>query len=964
MSRCNVSKEMSGGFDVRSSKNRLFFRVVMACVVLLQLFLAITGGYIGVFSTHVAFANLSVGAFEREDNIIIKNDVFPAKSWQRFVPRSLQTVVEQIQSAQRIRNIPPSKKTNVSSPNASSIVYATDKTTLVSAVSSSPSPSVAKTTNRVAGTATSVARFFNSGSLGKVTIMPKVDVMFTKVTSIAVDKGKTFFMVFTIKNESNEEVDFNKYWFNIQATNGAKFKPQLAGALEKIPAKSERVVELTLQTPLTISGVDLRIQVIRWDFSVTGFQRKIGDFRIPKGYKNAAPPFAVQIVKNDAIPLRTAITRTGMSEDTKYQYVTFTMEIKNEGSQTAVLGDQEMVLRTSTGVQFPMRSNDWRGVSIQPFDQAKFDFVGSIPKAISIKNAQIVWFKKVTSSKVKTESGSLNVPVAFFILGSPSATGLLVPAKQNTRLEIDKKSIEIAIKSAAAKIVNTQRQISISLNLTNQSSSSVAKIPTYDLRIKTKTGELYDVNTEPLTKVSLLPKIMRTVTVNASMPKETKLEQLVLVVSEVLGASAAGAGATGTTSSAGGDIRIPVASFALEFKDIEEKSSSEPFNYADENYDYEVRIQEIERLPWTRDDFLYVYAEVTNRSLGVAPVPTWDGKVWFDGIVTKKTDLSLININNPSALAPGEKVQLIYRGNLSFTQKYKKLNIQLTNRVNEEIVDVLQAVDTRSVGSSTLATLQPKYIVVPEGIRSELTVIGTRIYQSDTNDLVYTQMEWINQETRQATPPAFYAYYRTQDGSTYPATIVHTANKIGPQQKTLLSMRSTFSKNIKRDNMQLFVGLGLKGTALANQGEALDGYVNLRAMTLGFETSDVKNNLSNLFLRPYTFSVSQYIVTPTSGSTFDLKMTYKLDRSTDYVEYPPDKKLLFEIKDVWTGNTGAEEVILDGEKALKLGTEEITIKFDNVNLVTFQTYSIRVYELVDKQKRLLAETTGKWFAQY
>lgn len=962
MSKCNVSKEMSGGFDVGSSENRLFFRVMMACVVLLQLFLAITGGYIGVFSTHVAFANLSVRTFEREDNIIIKNDVFPAKSWQRFVPRSLQTVVEQIQSAQRIRNIPPSKKANVSSSNASSIVYATDKTTLVSAVSSSPSPSVSKTTNRVAGTTNSVARFFNSGSLGKVMIMPKVDVMFTKVTSIAVDKGKTFFMVFTIKNESNEEVDFNKYWFNIQATNGAKFKPQLAGALEKIPAKSERVIELTLQTPLTISGADLRIQVIRWDFSVTGFQRKIGDFRIPKGYKNAAPPFAVQIVKNDAIPLRTAITRTGMSEDTKYQYVTFTMEIKNEGSQTAVLGDQEMVLRTSTGVQFPMRSNDWKGVSIQPFDQAKFDFVGSIPKAISIKNAQIVWFKKVTSSKAKAESGSLNVPVAFFILGSPSATGLLVPAEQNTRLEIDKKSIEISIKSATAKIVNTQRQISIALNLTNQSSSSVAKIPTYDLRIKTKTGELYDVNTEPLTKVSLLPKIMRTVTVNASMPKETKLEQLVLVVSEVLGASAAGA--TGATTSTGADIRIPVASFALEFKDIEEKSSSEPFNYADENYDYEVRIQEIERLPWTRDDFLYVYAEVTNRSLGVAPVPTWDGKVWFDGIATKKTDLSLININNPSALAPGEKIQLIYRGNLSFTQKYKKLNIQLTNKVNEEIVDVLQAVDTRSVGSSTLATLQPKYIVVPEGIRSELTVIGTRIYQSDTNDLVYTQMEWINQETRQATPPAFYAYYRTQDGSTYPATIVHTANKIGPQQKTLLSMRSTFSKNIKRDNMQLFVGLGLKGTALANQGEALDGYVNLRAMTLGFETSDVKNNLSNLFLRPYTFSVSQYIVTPTSGSTFDLKMTYKLDRSTDYVEYPPDKKLLFEIKDVWTGNTGVEEVILDGEKALKLGTEEITIKFDNVNLVTFQTYSIRVYELVDKQKRLLAETTGKWFTQY
>jgi hypothetical protein len=93
-------------------------------------------------------------------------------------------------------------------------------------------------------------------------------------------------------------------------------------------------------------------------------------------------------------------------------------------------------------------------------------------------------------------------------------------------------------------------------------------------------------------------------------------------------------------------------------------------------------------------------------------------------------------------------------------------------------------------------------------------------------------------------------------------------------------------------------------------------------------------------------------------------MTYKLDRSTDYVEYPPDKKLIFEIKDVWTGNTGAEEVILDGEKALKLGTEEITVKFDNVNLVTFQTYSIRVYELVDKQKRLLAETTGKWFTQY
>jgi hypothetical protein len=840
--------------------------------------------------------------------------------------------------------------------------------------------------------------------LGTVAISPEVGVTLARVTALSVDKIKTFYFTFTINNRSSKEFDFNNYWFSIRGSDGAVYKvrPVDSGALNNaVPVRSERQVEVSIQTPKNVSGFTLGITLFRWNFSMKDFQEPIGTYAIPKTYKNASPSNKIQRLTINEVPLRMSIEKTTVSEDEKYKYVNVYVKIKNIGviKSGGGSGVYLMKLLTRVGLQFDM--NGTIDLNIPPQDESEYPLNGRVPQSVDLRNAQLMLVKSIASSgSQQGRDGNAAVgafmPVAVYVLDYKPRVGAFVPVGKSVRLEVESKPVIANVKSAVAKPTGKKtdadgQKQTITVSLIAKNDGREAITLTYKYRLKTARGEFYELNPgNSGQQASLLPKIPLQIELTGTIPKSTSLKNLVLLVSES-GGSTGGGGQGGAPAppASTGELRIPVATFALSFQVQAERASSETFSYSDDQFAYDVRINDVDRVPVDDgNDYIFVAIDVTNRSASDAPMPSWTGQLWFDGISRNVAQMELINTGRVNAIRPGETVQMTYRAKISFARSYQKLTIKIVDGStgSAETKDapaakdneVLLAVDTRKGEGALLSPAQTKYVVVQDGIRSEVNVVGTRLYQGKSEDTLVTLMEWTNLEQRNIAPPGLYALYRTDKGTIVVATIDHKADRVEPQEKTLFVVKANVPKNIKRENVQLFIGVGTKGSAIdTNSSDAPDGYIALRPMAPNNETVEQKQSLMNIVVKPYTVSIQKYKLTPTDGSSFTFDMTVRVDQGKEYKFWPRDRKLIFEVTDLFTGNKTEKIVTFEGTGAdqFSVGTQDktMTFQFSGTVFQSFQSFSLRVYEAVDRsgtkedtdsRKLLLSEVVGRWFTQY
>ncbi|WP_274362490.1 hypothetical protein [Paenibacillus thermotolerans] len=808
-------------------------------------------------------------------------------------------------------------------------------------------------------TAGSSTTFFQPTALGKVNLTANSAVQLKRVTAFQGEEGKTFYYIATIYNNGNTELDFNYYWFKVSSVNGAKYSLQMVPGKEfdRVPPNSKRDFHFYVTTPSNVTGSDLKLEVIRWDFNAPNYERKLGEIGIPKTYKNVAPAYSKQNVLINEFPIQASVTRSTVTKDKSYQYLSLTLEISNQGTKSVKFPEYTMYLKTRDGLLYPLQTDDLKDLSINPRDTKEIDLVATVPNEVKTDFSQLVWTQTASN---KEGAGAVVLPLAFFLIPPPSEITSAEPTTGKKTITMNEKNVDVFIKSAKSQTVNNNHNVTITLGLENQDTTST-KVPLYDITLRTKEGYSYTMDTSAFKDAILAPKVTKEVPLTAVLPSIIDPNGLTVEITEAK-----------DPDSKIPIQKLPIAAFYVTFTVDRTYALGDIYTYSDDKGTYDISLTKIQRMPWEDEDMITLHVNVKNNGNTAVPLPQWAGSVWFDGVDGSKFEAKRIALDDFFSIPPKSEAQLVYLAKIPYTYSFNEVNFELSSKVGETSSKVFGFED--APGEVNLQVLKSGEVhnITATGIQSSLVQKDMKVYTASNTNLFYGTYELTNLESRQAFTAPLVGFYKTTDGTYYKANITPVNKKITPNGKVLLAAKAELPKTVNTEGMQLILGLGITDDKLTPNNGTPNAYVN----AVGFETTasstGTVSSLNKLEIEPYTLTLSkiQGRLSSSSVSVVDLSFNYTLTSTGNEFEvFPADHKILFELTDSWTNTTytSTEKTLNDPNDANGFKTGEnrsMTISFSDFKMQSLNGFKVTVYDVVDGHKIPIASSSYDYFKVY
>jgi hypothetical protein len=252
-----------------------------------------------------------------------------------------------------------------------------------------------------------------------------------------------------------------------------------------------------------------------------------------------------------------------------------------------------------------------------------------------------------------------------------------------------------------------------------------------------------------------------------------------------------------------------------------------------------------------------------------------------------------------------------------------------------------------------------------------VNVRDVRAYEGSGYSLFTTLIDVKNVEKRNSDIPALVGHFKSSDGLMFPAQISEVNKKISPLGVATLLVSANIPGNVDMSNIQLVLGEGVKDGKLA-VGKGSDAYVNAVAFNLPAEAAKPQSDFVNMTLFPYTVSLSNISARLATTESFLFKFNYELSKNTFVDVSGGDHKLLIEFEDKNGGIAFSKEFTLSDSTeehktdstVLQVGSHskdyEIADRNILLKLQTLQTYKVKIYDLYNGHKKLLAEQEKSW----
>lgn len=247
-------------------------------------------------------------------------------------------------------------------------------------------------------------------TIGKVALKEGIQAGIKNIIALPSENGQIVSFVVNIINSSNTEFAFGDYWVELYTKSGSKLSLNLDGdANTKVQAKSNKDLIFYSKISENINVSDLKIRMVKWNFSSSDYVDHIGEITVPQRYTSVIPTGTGREIALSNTKSIVSIERSILGKSDKYYKSEVRLLIKNSGKTTLVMPDLKLYIITSKNFMYPIAETSLKDTKIDPLDEKEFNLSATIPITVEEGNWKLALM-------YTTNEGKDLVPLAAFEL--------------------------------------------------------------------------------------------------------------------------------------------------------------------------------------------------------------------------------------------------------------------------------------------------------------------------------------------------------------------------------------------------------------------------------------------------------------------------------------------------------------------------------------------------------------------
>lgn len=770
-------------------------------------------------------------------------------------------------------------------------------------------------------------------NLSPVKITAKSTVRLTDVNILTLSDESILTYTLTIQNNDSKTMDLLDYWSKVKTVSGTTYSTSLMSKdkdKKKLSAGSSTTMTYMARVAKHLKPENLVFQVIKWDFSQSGYEALKGQFKIPAGYLTSTPSDQSKTLRITDTPVKAQVSQVASFTSGDYNNVSVSLNMTNIGYKLFEDPKLKFVIRTSTGASYPMTADPTSAdYKIQPQDVKTLNLVAQIPKTIKLEKMEL-------QLAIDDETAKLSLPIATMQLPSISNNQLAVAPNVEKFIPVSNGKIAVKVTSAVVNKNFDEHALSIRFGFRNTSGTTLT-LPKYQFELQTSDGYRLPINTLALENVTLQPLEERFITLPVTIPANVSVESPRLFMNLPSAAESTD------------NISYPVAFFSVpEAKPVENMVGTKQFVQT-KNGILGVTLTSLQRLPWSDGDLVTAKITIDNSNFKTTQLPQLTGLIQVD-TAKLSSDTKLIVTQTAGLLGAGMSTDVYVSAKVPSYLDFSQVQVSLLEKFGEGSSEWVQFSNTGTIPEAATIARGQNYEINTLGREQNVRVMRSYLYTGLSSDLVYAELEVSNKEDHQIDLSQYAGVFQTSRGQTYKASVSQIDTSAGPEEKSVVALWAKIPKRTTTTNMKLIVGEGISDDKLTPVKGEVNGYVNAAALELGVFTPTAKTNFNNLDLFPYTLTVKSASATLNGSRSVNLNFDYDMSRNMDYGIGEFEHKFLFEVVDS-SGRTFEKEFTPETDLRITSGGST-GFSFDDAVFEdrTYGFYTLNIYDLFQGQK--------------
>lgn len=751
-------------------------------------------------------------------------------------------------------------------------------------------------------------------------------------------KEKQVFFTVTVHNGDNSSIDFLDYWLELSTKSGAKYpvKSYTAAGNSKsvqIPSKTSKEFTFYSQIDSKLNYSDLIFKIVKWDFSLPNYTKTIGQANITSAYQNAVPVNSYYIRTFENNKIKSYVNAGTIFNMGTSNQIQFNFNLENMGMYEYALPDYQFFIRTKAGLVLRLAKEEISETAVAPGGEIKYTLRTTLKSSTDLTGAQLL----VTAADAESK---LELPQGIFNIAWNQKNSLVVDVNKTAVINVSGINVKASIANVYTDYSGSHNNIVLTTKWLNTGKEAVT-LPSYKFEIMSKEGVRYPIQMmDAATDIQLVPGIEKEITFQSALPASLA-EGLTLLVKYPKGEK----------------NTLEYVSTALKMGKLEENKGVISKNYKSDIGTYEIKISQAERLPWGNQDMINTFVDVKNTGKKSQSIPNIKALLRLNGQAVAKEKISFIELDNAGLLEPNESTRYVLTTKVPYSFKFSEISLNLTDEISESKKQTIGLFKLNQINKLPEVGTNKLFSIDTIGRRASLELLNTHMFEGKDDNLLYSEFEYTNLENRYGRLPALKAYFKTSDGQYIDATLTNIKTSVKPNGSAVVFASAPVPKTLKNQgDIQLIIGEALTAGVYSNPEDKADAFISAKAIHLPESQTVVNENIADLKLDPYTFTLNRLNTMLIDVENVKLEMKYTLQKSSVFDVIEKETKLYFEITN--GKNSYGSSVTIEPKEGEGLGTGEdnsfvIPIKGTQLANIVNNGYILNVYEETGGYKRLL-----------
>lgn len=256
--------------------------------------------------------------------------------------------------------------------------------------------------------------------------------------------GATASFTFTFYNGDSKDLVLNDYWARLKSVGGTKYTLTLLDQTKKrIAPKSSATLTFYSQVGSKMTLDQLVVNIIKFDFSVAGYERTVAKYTFPKGYANfiKAGGFKPVQINNSSVNVR--VDQINVTKKEKYYEFNLSYVARNTSKFGVTLPVYNYYVQTSAGLyKLNLKNKTDETLLLEPSVLNAIRLTGNIPSTLATTGWKLIITNSVgaETNKVELPVGTFDIP--FKLTTTPVGSSVTTFTNDSGTYEVTLKSVQ------------------------------------------------------------------------------------------------------------------------------------------------------------------------------------------------------------------------------------------------------------------------------------------------------------------------------------------------------------------------------------------------------------------------------------------------------------------------------------------------------------------------------------------